>query len=398
MKKILLFVLFLVPTIVLNAQVATQPPNLEICDDDGDGFGTFDLTTNSDVISGGDPTFVVYYFENMSDVDDNANSIDAPSFYNNITNPQTIFAKLEDPNTGNFDTTDFSLMVQPSPIVPSEIDDFTISEVPFDGFATFDLTSRVDEILNGEDPSMFDISFFLTQVEAESMIDAISNPESYVNIANFQEIFVGVLNVNTFCYTSSLSFNLVVLEGSTINMEPEDIFINEGDDNGLAIFDLTLNESQMLGDQDPTIFLFSYHTTLDDAEDGVNMIANPEAYQNIENPQTIYVRLTNSNSGGFALTSFEIETDGVLSIEESLLSNFTIYPVPSSDIITIPSLNLSDKLLGSIIDSNGREVLNFDIILSSEDTLIPISNLSSGIYFIRLFSDDINVVRKFIKK
>lgn len=398
MKKILLFVLFLVPTIVLNAQVATQPPNLEICDDDGDGFGTFDLTTNSDVISGGDPTFVVYYFENMSDVDDNANSIDAPSFYNNITNPQTIFAKLEDPNTGNFDITDFSLMVQPSPIVPSEIDDFTISEVPFDGFATFDLTSRVDEILNGEDPSMFDISFFLTQVEAESMIDAISNPESYVNIANFQEIFVGVLNVNTFCYTSSLSFNLVVLEGSTINMEPEDIFINEGDDNGLAIFDLTLNESQMLGDQDPTIFLFSYHTTLDDAEDGVNMIANPEAYQNIENPQTIYVRLTNSNSGGFALTSFEIETDGVLSIEETLLSNFTIYPVPSSDIITIPSLNLSDKVLGSIIDSNGREVLNFDIILSSEDTLIPISNLSSGIYFIRLFSDDINVVRKFIKK
>jgi len=399
MKKIILFIFSLSFCIVLKAQVATQPPNLEICDDDGDGFGTFNLTIFNDVISGGDDTLMVYYFENLSEIDDNLNSIGNPSAYNNILNPQTIFAKLEDPNTGNFDTTNFNLIVSPLPDTSSEIEDFTISEVPFDGFATFDLTVKIDEILNGQSPNLFEVSFFLSQEDADISNNPLSDPSQYENTtANLQTIYVGISNVNTFCYNASQSFDLIILEGAIIEIEPENIFINEGDDNGLAVFDLTVNESQMLGSQDPSIFLFSYHTTIEDAENAVNAISSPEAYQNTENPQTIYVRLTNSNSGGFARTSFEIETDGVLSIEDSNLNNFKIYPIPSSEIITIPSLNLGEKVLGSILDINGKEIMNFDILPSVEDTLLPISNLSSGIYFIRFISDDIHVVKKFIKK
>ncbi len=397
MRKSILYLLSFTG-IMLNAQIAFQPDNLQFCDIDNDGFGIFDLTVQDDIISGGDASFVVFYFENVSDIDDNINSIGDPSSYFNISNPQIIYAKLEDPNTGNFDTTSFSLIVMPSPAIASQIDDFTISEVPFDGVATFDLTSRVDEILAGEDPNSLEVSFFLSQVDAESNINAISNPESYVNGFNFEEIFVGVENVNTFCYVSSLSFILIVLEGSTITIEPENIFINEGDDNGLAIFDLTVNESQMLGDQDPMVYLFTYHTSLEDAENGVNMISSPESYQNIENPQNIFVRLTNNNTSGFARTSFEIETDGVLSVDELEKDNFNVYPIPFNDFLTVSLVNKEPKVLGNIVDINGKEVVSFDISPRDEKTTLALPELSKGIYFMRLVSQKFTVVKKIIKR
>ena len=67
---------------------------------------------------------------------------------------------------------------------------------------------------------------------------------------------------------------------------PNDIFIDEGDLDGLAIFDLTVNNVAIIDGESPADFAISYYETLQDAEAETNAIATPMSYQNIANPQT----------------------------------------------------------------------------------------------------------------
>jgi gliding motility-associated-like protein len=69
---------------------------------------------------------------------------------------------------------------------------------------------------------------------------------------------------------------------------------------GNEAFDLTLSTQQI----DPTNTI-TFHITQVDAENNVNAIQNPEAYINIQNPQTIYVRVDNGDC--HVVGSFTIE-------------------------------------------------------------------------------------------
>ncbi|MBL7885147.1 MAG: T9SS type A sorting domain-containing protein [Flavobacterium sp.] len=63
-----------------------------------------------------------------------------------------------------------------------------------------------------------------------------------------------------------------------------------------SIFDLTTNTSIILNGQNPTDYSIYYHNTLFDAQNIVNMIANPSSYVGT-NGQIIYVSIMNDASG-----------------------------------------------------------------------------------------------------
>lgn len=69
---------------------------------------------------------------------------------------------------------------------------------------------------------------------------------------------------------------------------------------GIETFDLTVSTSQI----DP-IYTISYHTSEVDAQNNTNPIANPITFENTENPQTIYIRVANTNC--FVVDSFTVE-------------------------------------------------------------------------------------------
>lgn len=68
---------------------------------------------------------------------------------------------------------------------------------------------------------------------------------------------------------------------------------------GVEYFDLTQATSEI----DPTYNL-SFHLTEDDAQNNRNAIVHPEKFQNTENPQTIYIRVSNPDC--FLVDSFTI--------------------------------------------------------------------------------------------
>ncbi|SRX75176.1 hypothetical protein AEQU3_02170 [Aequorivita antarctica] len=69
---------------------------------------------------------------------------------------------------------------------------------------------------------------------------------------------------------------------------------------GEEYFDLTEVTSQI----DP-IYTLSFHFTEPDAQNNLNPIPNPETFQNTENPQTIYIRVSNPDC--FLIDSFTVE-------------------------------------------------------------------------------------------
>lgn len=76
------------------------------------------------------------------------------------------------------------------------------------------------------------------------------------------------------------------------------------DESGTARFDLTAQNTTIIGTQNPEDYSITYYTSLDEAESGTNNISTN--FTNTSNPQTIYVRMENKSSGCYATTSFEL--------------------------------------------------------------------------------------------
>ena len=71
-------------------------------------------------------------------------------------------------------------------------------------------------------------------------------------------------------------------------------------------FNLTENDDDLLGPQDPTLFDVKYYETLQDAVDDTNVILVPTGYFITQpSPQTIYARVE-SPEGCFATEEFKI--------------------------------------------------------------------------------------------
>jgi hypothetical protein len=397
MKKVLTFLFFTLFIAGVNAQIANQPSDLMACDGNfmapDDGWAIFDLTiTVPEILGTQDPSlFVVAFFESELDLMNNI-PIANPASYVSFVSPNQIFAQLYD-SSGNTDSTSFSLFVLQTPI-PETPTPLEVCDDDGDGFAAFDLSLKDDEIANG-DPDV-SITYFETEIDALNGV--LSIPSPYINIIPFsQTVFARTDNILTGCY-AIVMLELWVLDGCPIiTTPPTNLFINEGDDNGLAIFDLTVNEPQMLGSQDPNLYRFSYHENFQDSEVNANEIIAKTVYQNIANPQTIYVRLTNNANGSYVLSNFEIETDGVLGINSNGFSDLSIFPIPASERISIQSQYLTSESDITIFTIHGQQVFSGRITPEEGKIDVDISKISPGIYLLKLVSEGNTITRKLIK-
>jgi gliding motility-associated-like protein len=324
-------------TITLTLRVESnptpgQPDDLRLCDDNdpGDEIEVFDLTqVEPQVIGTSD--WDVSYHESYQDAFDNVNAIVAPDAYSNISNPQTIYVRVTNNNTpeGCFEIVEFDLIVDPLPDDTASIEDEIVCEIGSDGVYIFDLTAKIDEILNGQDPAIFEVSFYETDVDAAAGINAIVNPGDYQSDGSVsppgQAIWVGILNSDTGCYIGGVQhFYLQVLEGAQA-FEPSfpyAICDNLGSNDGIGEFDFILFDSnihgidireEILGGQDPAIYLVSFHETEEDAQANVNPL--PDLYVNLINPQIIFIRVTNGDTDCYAVTEL------ILKVEELPIVN-----------------------------------------------------------------------------
>src|SRR5690606_27255127 len=117
-------------------------------------------------------------------------------------------------------------------------------------------------------------------------------------------IFVRVeSNTASSCFAIT-QFNLA-LRPQPIANPPVDLFqCDYGTTNGT--FDLTVNDANILGGQNPAEFTIKYYETYQDSFDDTNEILGGIQIIDPPSPQTIYARIEDNTGSCFDLTDFEI--------------------------------------------------------------------------------------------
>jgi gliding motility-associated-like protein len=280
---------------------SNQLPDLELCDEinTGDGFESFDLTENEVLLLNGEAGVTPTYHETPEDADSGDNPIADPTQYINTQTPeQEIYVRVTNDATGCYTVVDFTIRVNPLPAVVA-VTDFIQCELNTDGFDSFDLTTKNEEVLNGQDLTQFIVTYHENVADAEAGMNALVSP--YINTSNPQQIFVTITNNVTGCSISTQSFNLQVDEDAQANpdMDPilyelcDDFLETDGDPSNDSVqFDLSTQNPEVLDGQDPANYIVSYYATEADANLNVNPL--PNLYENVINPQVIYARVDNN--------------------------------------------------------------------------------------------------------
>src|SRR5690606_11084315 len=167
----------------------TDPTPLDACDSDDTpyGFSIIDLTQKNEEITGGNSNLMVTYHYNAPDANSGNNPI---SNYTNTNTPNdTVYVRVFNTQTGCYNTTTLDIHVEISPEVNRDTQFIDACDTDMDGFASFDLTEVLDDILNGL--TGVTPTFHETYDDAESGTNPIINTTNYANTQpNVQGLYV----------------------------------------------------------------------------------------------------------------------------------------------------------------------------------------------------------------
>ncbi len=95
----------------------------------------------------------------------------------------------------------------------------------------------------------------------------------------------------------------------------------------------------------------------------------------------------------FSLVLSSYAPSGYLAIEENNSIDFSVYPNPSTDLVTIRG-EFSDAT-GQVIDQSGRVLSSFNV---SNNTTVDVSSYENGVYFLRITDNDKTTTKTIVKK
>ncbi len=261
--------------------------------------GFFFVTKDFEVINGQEGMQVLY-FETENDAINRANIIDKNLAYQNTSNPQTVYVRLENEAENScFAVAPMQIEVRQAPIYVEPTDMFRC-DYNGNGLNTVNLSEKVDEITNGATQNL-DVSFHLTPLNADLGTNAL--PLNYTTTANPQLIHARVLNTDTGCHEVS-SFNITTLDLPEVNQGQSLTVCGNNYEFeqqwNLKEIELLILEGRQYGIE------FTYFESEADLQNNLNSITNPEAYVNTSNPQTLYVKVLNVSTTCFASVPFEL--------------------------------------------------------------------------------------------
>jgi hypothetical protein len=341
--KIKLLTLLLLFSGISQAQItfinSPSPTAYELCDENTDGIMTFDLNTKTqEIINLVTPVgnYSVVYFQNQFEAENNTNPIVNTQNHQNVLNPamQTIYFRIiNNDDTSDFIVSGMSLVVNPLPFINPNIDDYVLSDTPFDGFAVFNLTTKDSEIGFGNVGTS--VSYYPSIADASFGTNLIANPSAYINDSNPQTLGVMVINTSTGCSQVG-SFQLIVSNGLPI-VTPNEYRICDVGNNTNENFDLTSKNIEILGNLNPSLYTVNYYVTSQDAVNNTNFITNPSSFTLTVTTSTVYVRVfENANPSNFALTNLGLK---IVPMPMGTISGPTTVCQGELAIITFQALN-----------------------------------------------------------
>jgi len=205
--------------IVYETPTAFPVNNDIVCDDiSNDGEATFILSNyTSQVLNGqSNSAFEVLYFENMTDAENNSNSL--PNNYTLASSTETIYVRIHNRNnTDCYNTTSFQIGIAFFPIATQPNDLYICDDEDNDGIVSVDLSSQNSTILDNQSATENTITYHISQLDAENGANNLN--AFFENTINPQIVYVRLENNDhPECYTTtSFVINVIAQPVLTIS-------------------------------------------------------------------------------------------------------------------------------------------------------------------------------------
>ncbi|HQA75272.1 T9SS type A sorting domain-containing protein [Flavobacterium sp.] len=364
----------------------TSLPNIEVCDSDSNtqnGSTLVNLTQLTPLVLAQQilpaSNYTVTYYTSMSNAEAGVSPIINSSSYTG-TNGQTIWVRCETNATGCFGVGSFQLIVH-APLqltTPTSLDVCDDYVTPNDGTASFDLTLKINEILQGAVGCT--IQFFPSLANAQTNTNEITTLTNYVNPIPFIQT-LGVRVINPLGCASYTTLNIRVL-AIPITQQPSypTYSLCDYDQSiiGYEVFNLQSQLATILMGQNGMSVQF--YPSLQDAQNGINEITNLNYGNTNIYAQTLGIRVTNNSAGCYSISTMDI----------------VVYPLPTPNITTNTGLNEvyvdsdSNVVQSLLLDSNVSGNYSYQWYL--DGVLIP--NATNSTYLVDTASSN-NAVRNY---
>ncbi|MES2863307.1 MAG: choice-of-anchor L domain-containing protein, partial [Bacteroidota bacterium] len=197
---------------------------------------------------------------------------------------------------------------------------FDINEAPGDMNVcnpNVNLNSYNSTVLNGLDPGEYEVYYFYNMADAQADMNPITG---FVAPLGSTPIVIKVSTLNASCPEYG-NFNVVYTICTIPTIQPSDLVLcDDVSNNGSESFNLSAQTPVVLGPLNNADYTVTYHLTQAAADAGTGAISPSNAYINISNPQTIYIRVVqNSDTTVFDTSrSFQLQV-----VPQPVVTSFT---------------------------------------------------------------------------
>lgn len=377
--------------ITLNTQkTLANITDYKLCDHlSNNGVETFDLVSKSNEVLKSLPpsNYIISYYATSSAAQSGSNPL--PNFYQNVENPQQLFIRIEDIDNGCLTFSGVRLLVNPLPPIIT-LDPLIVCDTDgtSDGITEIDLR-QMDSQLTNNDPNLY-VSYHLNASDANSGDHPVASP--FTNSNQAHTFYIRIYNGKTGCFSTTI-LDVSVFNPPNVTIDKPYINACEDGSIGFETFDLASLIADLLDGM--TGIAENFYESEEDAEAGINPIANTSNYQNIEpNFQIVYLKVIDRVTGCFTIFPIELHTN--ITHTGFILADFNGCDDPSLDgIVDFDLLSVESQLLNGYEgfevffyknktdQENDTNAINKEILYSVD------SNISNPhILYAKLSNDD----------
>lgn len=353
--------------VTISPIVVRDTRYLDACDQDHDGFATFDLTQVITDIEGGLSGVTTTFHESYADADSGTNPILNPANYQNTNfEEQTLYVRVQDDVTGCASIVPLEIHTNLL-LTATDTGDYAIcdnNEIINDTLP-FNLNS-IETFIANDLPFPISVTFYETEAERDTGTNAIPKTIAYETV-NPTVLYVRIENTDTGCFEMSeitLLINPILLFNRA-----DPLPYCDTDDDGIV--DIDLHTLDGIVTNFNTSFAATYFTSAIDAENNANEIS---FFTNTTPVETLYARIENIASGCHTVNSFEIEV-----VVAPAANTPTDIIICDNDQDGFSIINLDAKITEAVSDRTG---LNISVHTSFDDantnsSPIPNSDLTA---------------------
>lgn len=212
--------------IMLPALPDVQPAPIKVCDDAGnDGVAFFDFQEQTAFLLANQPLYVFDVTYHVSEGDAAAGDNAIENYYN-LSNPQTIYARVASGYDAScYEVRPFEIAVHRQPVITAP-DDLHLCSENGSLYSTVDLFSLDGVVLNGQQESAFAVTYHRSLQDAQLGARALS--ATYNATVGHHDLYIRVENTgNASCFATA-SFEIIVYPELAVDMKTEYVLCENG--------------------------------------------------------------------------------------------------------------------------------------------------------------------------